>query len=175
MLFGKRISLRPMRECDLDWFYDGYSDLRNRGGHYPLRIRSEPHVRRTFAEDGYWRDDDGMLIIVDADGARLGYIEYFRPIGYLDAYELGYLLFDATAAGHGYVTEACRLLVDHLFETKRVNRLELRIHPDNAASIRIAEKCHFALESIARGVWYHRGRHHDLQVHALLRADWSAG
>lgn len=173
MLFGERVSLRPVREADLEWFYDGYSDLRNRGDHYPLRIRSEPTFRRSFAEDGLWSLDEGTLLIVDASGARLGYIEFFRAIHYLDAYEIGYLLFDSAAAGRGSVTEACRLLVDHLFETTRINRLELRIHPDNGASIRIADKCGFALEGRARGAWYHRGRHHDLHVYAMLRAEWS--
>jgi ribosomal-protein-alanine N-acetyltransferase len=137
-----------------------------------LRLQSEPQLRRAFAEHGFWSDDEGTLLLVDANGVGLGSIEFFRPVNYLDAYEIGYLLFDPQAAGRGYVTDACRLLVDYLFELKRINRLELRIHPDNAASIRVAEKCGFALEGTARGIWYHRGRHHDLCVYAMLRADW---
>jgi ribosomal-protein-alanine N-acetyltransferase len=172
MLFGERLSLRPLREADLDWFYDRYTDLRNRGDHYPLRIRSEPQLRRAFAEEGFWSDDEGVLLIVDPNRSGLGYIEFDRPVKYLDAYELSYLLLDPEATGHGYITEACRLLVDYLFQVKRINRLELRIHPDNLASIRVAEKCGFALEGTARGIWYHRGRHHDLHVYALLRTDW---
>jgi RimJ/RimL family protein N-acetyltransferase len=42
----------------------------------------------------------------------------------------------------------------YLLETKAIKRIRLVIHPDNAASRRLAEKCHFRHEGTARGAWY---------------------
>ena len=41
MLAGRRISLRPVRDADLDLLYDAYVDLKSRGLYYPLGIMSE--------------------------------------------------------------------------------------------------------------------------------------
>ena len=41
MIHGERISLRPIREADLDAFYAGNVDFRHRGDYFPLGLRSE--------------------------------------------------------------------------------------------------------------------------------------
>ena len=172
MLFGDRVTLRPLREADLAWFYEGNVDLRNRGAYFPRRTPSETKIRRAFDEDGMWAEHEGMLVIDIPDGPRIGHIEFYRAINYLDAYELSYLLYDTQQAGHGFVTEAVRLLTDYLFETRHLGRVELRIHPDNGASRRVAEKCGYVLDGTTRGAWYHDGRNHDIVVYGCLRTDW---
>ena len=67
--------------------------------------------------------------------------------------------------------EAVNLLVRYLFETKRVNRVRLVIHPENIASRRLAEKCGFRHEGTARGAWYNQGRHQDVEIYAILHED----
>jgi ribosomal-protein-alanine N-acetyltransferase len=62
-------------------------------------------------------------------------------------------------------------LVLYLFQTKRANRIRLVIHPDNLASRRLADKCGFHHEGTARGAWYHKGHHHDVEIYAILHAD----
>jgi RimJ/RimL family protein N-acetyltransferase len=42
--------------------------------------------------------------------------------------------------GHGYATEAARAVRDWAFRELRLTRLISIIHPDNAASIRVAER-----------------------------------
>ena len=51
------------------------------------------------------------------------------------------------------------------------NRIRLVVHPDNAASRRLAEKCGFRHEGTARGAWYHKGKHQDVEIYALLHDD----
>jgi RimJ/RimL family protein N-acetyltransferase len=41
----------------------------------------------------------------------------------------------------------------------------------NAASRRVAEKCGFKLEGIARGAMFHRGQNYDLEMYSILRAE----
>ena len=178
MLKGRLIHLRPVRETDLDRLYEAHTDIRARGAYFPLGVRSEPAFRREFAENGFWQRTEGMLVIVTADGEIAGHIEFFRPVSYWDAFELSYQLYDDRHAGHGYVSEAVRLLVDYLFANKKEHRIHLAIVPENAASRRIAEKCGFTLEGTARGAFFNGGRNVDVLLYSLLRTDprpWATG
>lgn len=171
MLHGSRITLRTVREGDLDALYDAHTDLASRGAYFPLGVRSEPTFRRRFAETGLWDREDGLLVLVDGEGAIVGHIEFFRPVSYWDAWELSYQLYGDAHAGKGYTTEAVQLLVDYLFATKRNERIHLVIVPENAASKRVAEKCGFTFEGVARGAFFNDGRSQDVELWSLLRSD----
>ena len=151
MLEGRGVRLRTVRESDLDALYEAHCDIRNRGPYFPLGVHSEPDFRRDFAEHGFWQKSEGMLLITALDGEVAGHIEFFRPVGYWDAFELSYQLYDDRHAGQGYVTEAVQLLVDYLFWAKKEHRIQLVIVPENAASRRIADKCGFTLEGDGPG------------------------
>jgi RimJ/RimL family protein N-acetyltransferase len=171
MLYGTRISLRQIRESDLDALYDAHADIRNRGEFFPLGVLSEPAFRKTFLDGGFWQKEEGTLLIVSGDGEIAGHIEFFKPVGYWDAWELSYQLYDEAFAGRGYVSEAVQLLVDYLFGAKKQHRIQLVIVPENAASRRIAEKCGFTLEGTARGAFFNDGRNQDVLIYSLLRTD----
>jgi RimJ/RimL family protein N-acetyltransferase len=171
MLHGNRISLRPVREADLDEVYSRHVDIRTRGAFFPLGVQSEPAFRRAFSESGFWQKDEGLLLVSTPDGHIAGHIEFFKPVSYWDAFELSYQLYDDRHAGRGYVTEAVQLLVDYLFATKKQHRIHLVIVPGNAPSRRIAEKCGFTLEGTVRGAFFNDGRNHDVLLYSLLRTD----
>ena len=171
MLHGPRVTLRPVREVDLDRLYDGHIAISARGAFFPLGVQSEPAFRRAFAENGFWDKTEGMLVILTGEDEIAGHIEFYRAVSYWDAFELSYQLYDARHAGKGYITEAVQLLSDYLFATKKDNRIQLVIVPENAASRRIAEKCGFTLEGTARGAFFNDGRSHDVLVYSLVRTD----
>ncbi len=165
------MTLRPVSPSDLDELYAAHTDIANRGEYFPLGVRSEPDFRRDYAENGYWQRDEGMLVIVNPDGDLVGHIEFFKPVNYWDAFELSYQLYGEQFAGRGFVTEAVQLLVDYLFATKKLHRIQLVIVPANTASARIAVKCGFQLEGTARGAFFNDGRNHDVVLYSLLRTD----
>ena len=171
MLNGSQISLRPVRGTDVEALYSAHTAIANRGRYFPLGVVSESAFRREFAENGFWQDGAGTLLIVSPVGEIAGHIEFFPPVSYWDAFELSYVLYDERFAGQGWVTEAVQLLVDYLFATKKQQRIQLVIVPENAASIRIAAKCGFALEGTARGAFFNDGRNQDVLVYSLLRTD----
>ena len=171
MLHGEHITLRPVRAADLDAMYTAHADIQNRGAFYPLGVLSESKFRAEHAENGFWEKEQGHLLIIAPDGSMAGHIEFFKPVSYWDAFELGYQLYDERFAGHGYVTEAVRLLVDYLFANKKQHRIHLVIVPENAASRRIAEKCGFVLEGTVRGAFFSGGRNKDVLLYSLLRDD----
>jgi [ribosomal protein S5]-alanine N-acetyltransferase len=171
MLKGKSITLRPVRDTDLEQLYAFHVDIDNRGDFFPRGLLAQPAFQKQFEETGFWSKDEGMLVIVSPDDALLGHIEFFKTVNYLDEVELSYQIYAPEQRGKGAATEAVQLLVRYLFEAKRFNRIRLVIHPDNAASRRLAEKCGFRHEGKARGAWYHKGKHQDVEIYALLHDD----
>jgi len=171
MLKGKTITLRPVRDTDLDQLYAYHIDIDNRGDFFPRGLLSQPAFQKQFQDTGFWSKEEGMLVIVSPDDALLGHIEFFKTVNYLDEYEISYHVYSPEHRGKGVATEAVQLLVRYVFETRRVNRIRLVIHPDNVASRRLAEKCGFRHEGRARGAWYHKGKHQDVEIYALLHDD----
>jgi RimJ/RimL family protein N-acetyltransferase len=171
MLNGKTMSLRPVHDTDVDQLYAHHLDIDNRGDFFPRGVVAQPTFRKRFQETGFWSKDEGMLVIVSPLAELLGHIEFYKTVNYLDEYELSYQVYAPEHRGQGVASEAVRLLVRYLFETKPVNRIRLVIHPNNKASRRLAEKCGFRHEGTARGAWYNRGAHHDVEIYAILHAD----
>jgi RimJ/RimL family protein N-acetyltransferase len=177
MLRGRQITLRPVLRDDLDELYARHIDLSNRGEYFPLGIASQPAFQKRFEDTGFWEPDEGMLVMVDGTDRLIGHVEFFRAVPYWDAYELSYQLYDTADAGNGYTTDAVRLVVDYLFDTRPRHRIHLVIVPHNAASRRVAEKCGFTLEGTVREPVFHRGRNIDVLMYSLLRTDprpWQA-
>jgi RimJ/RimL family protein N-acetyltransferase len=84
-------------------------------------------------------------------------------------YEVAYLAGPA-GRGRGLMTRAVRLVCGWLLD-EGVGRLELRTHPDNAPSQRLAERCGFQREGRERrSIWLH-GRRADAIVWSLLPDD----
>ena len=171
MLRGKHVTLRPVRQADLDAMYEAHVDITSRGAFFPLGVMSESTFKSRFAETGFWQREEGMLLITAEDAPMAGEIEFFKPVAYWDCFELSYQLYDQRYAGRGFITEAVQLLTDYLFGAKKQHRIQLDIVPENAASRRIAEKCGFTLEGTARGAFFNGGRNQDLLIYSLLRDD----
>ena len=168
MLRGERVQLRPMQEDDLDQVLELVGNFDTRGDFYPLFPTIEPAFRRAFAETGLWSSrtglggypeyDEGWLVILNTDDQVVGQATFFTINAYYrSGYEIGYRIYKPEDFGKGYATETVNLLVEWLFGEYKINRLELKIHPSNEGSRRVAQKCGFALESTKRGSWYHKG------------------
>jgi RimJ/RimL family protein N-acetyltransferase len=86
-----------------------------------------------------------------------------------DNYELAYLA-GAGGRGRGLMTRGVRLLCDWLF-VEGVGRIEVRTHPGNEASQRLAERCGFRREGVERrSIWLHN-RREDAILWSLLPDD----
>lgn len=172
MLRGKNVILKQVSESDLDLMWERHADIEDRGPFFPIGVMSKVRFRRQFDESGFWGENDGMLTINNSDSVIVGHIEFFNTVKYLDELELSYQIYGTQNRGKGIATEAVQLMTKYLFEKSKTNRIRLLIHPDNKASVRVAEKAGYHFESIARGIWYNRGRNHDLLIYALVRQEF---
>ncbi|MEZ5936296.1 MAG: GNAT family protein [Alphaproteobacteria bacterium] len=175
MIRGSTFLLRTVMEKDLDELVGLVGDVSRQGDYLPVQLVSQSHLREAFEKDGLWSENFKRLLIVGDDEKIIGSLWMFKPVPYFDAFEIGYTLYDRESWGKGLMTEAAGLVVDYLFMSSRVNRLEIRCDVENRASARIAEKLGFTHEGIARQATFARGRHHDMHQFALLRSDWVGG
>jgi ribosomal-protein-alanine N-acetyltransferase len=62
--------------------------------------------------------------------------------------QVGYWI-DSRMAGRGVIPTAVAMVADHCFDVVRLHRLEIAVRPENAASLRVAEKLGFRREGHA--------------------------
>lgn len=87
--------------------------------------------------------------------------------------EIGYWV-SHEAEGKGIVTRACRAALKYAFETRAMNRMQIRAALDNARSRAIPERLGFKLEGVERAGALVQGRFQDLAVYSMLAAEWKA-
>jgi aminoglycoside 6'-N-acetyltransferase len=85
--------------------------------------------------------------------------------------EIGYDLIPSQR-GKGYGTEAVQIIVDHLFLTKDIVRIQAVTNVGNKPSQRILEKTGFTKEGTLRKVGYVEGEWTDAYIYSILREEW---
>lgn len=107
-----------------------------------------------------------FLVFRSADAALLGGITVENMRGWpSDSATLGYWIGESHAR-QGYMTEALRLVVEHVFRATTITRLEAACVPENVASRALLLRCGFVPEGRARA-WLEiagRWRDHDRYV-----------
>ena len=87
--------------------------------------------------------------------------------------ELGYS-FARPYWNLGYATQALKAVVDAVFRSIPLNRLEAQHDIRNPASGRVMEKCGFRQEGILRNRILNKGEYVDAVLYAILRSDWES-
>ena len=138
-----------------------------------LNMPTEPgdpdfdRLRRRVVEGRRSGDRYDYVVSEVADSAALGSVIASRR--HRDNYELAYLAGEA-GRGRGLMSQAIRLLCSALF-AHGVGRLEVRTHPENEASQRLASRVGFVREGLERrSIWLH-GRREDAILWSLLPDD----
>lgn len=173
-----RLTLRPYTIGDLDELY---------------AIQSRPEVCRYL----YWTPRDREQVLeslrqkinataLDGDGDTLTFAVVLADTGQLigDVQlillsrvhrqgEIGYV-FHPDLGGHGYATEAAKVVLQIGFEEYRLHRIVGRIDGRNTASARVLERlgmrreAHFVQNEFVKSEWT------DEVVYAMLAREWQA-
>jgi ribosomal-protein-alanine N-acetyltransferase len=172
MIEGKRFQLRHVFKHDLERLTPLLNNLALRGDHLPYSMTAPQLIEHNFERDSVTPDALERLLIVDKQDDILGSLWHFKGAPYFNAREIGYILYKSDLRRSGIVSEAVAMLCDYLFKSRLLNRLEIRMNVDNIASEKVAVKCGFQKEGIARQASFSHGRHVDVNVYALLRREW---
>ncbi|WP_084777916.1 GNAT family N-acetyltransferase [Saccharibacillus sacchari] len=76
--------------------------------------------------------------------------------------------------GKGYMPEAVRAVLGFGFGPLAANKIEARVDPDNAASVRLMDKLGFVREGLLRQHEFEKGRYVDLAAYAMLKSDFDS-
>jgi RimJ/RimL family protein N-acetyltransferase len=85
--------------------------------------------------------------------------------------EIGYDLIPSER-GKGYGTEAVQIIVDYLFLTKNIVRIQAVTNVDNIRSRRVLEKAGFIKEGTLRRVSRIGQEWGDALIYSVLREEW---
>lgn len=169
MICGKLINLRMVKQSDLDELIPLMSDTVERGEFLSPNMVNEVSFKKNYMETGFWNEEFGRLLITDKSGKILGDIAFFKGVGYLPGFEIGYNILRREDRGRGYTTEALKLFSAYLFEIKSIHRLEVHADKNNVGSRKVAEKSGFTFEGIKRQAVFSRGEHCDLAIYSMLK------
>jgi RimJ/RimL family protein N-acetyltransferase len=172
MIQGSCFTLRHVRKDDLPQLLDLLNHPEAKGDYLPLDLILPGTLEQKFADEAVSKEKNETFLIVDEQGHIVGRVFHFKTVPYYNAREIGYGLFSSSVQRKGIMTEAVQLLVNYLFKTLLINRLEIHMHVDHIASEKVAIRCGFQKEGIARGAIFVRGQHADVALYALLRQEW---
>lgn len=153
ILYTKRTCVQEIALSDLDEMYelydgDGITDYTE-----PLYERQkEEAYTQSYIDYMYRYYGYGMWIVRDRNTGKLigrAGIEHYEESGSRNEsqaevlMELGYII-GKEYQKQGYAVEVCRAIIEYAKEELEIDQLHCFIHPENKASIRVAEKLGFS-------------------------------
>ena len=111
------------------------------------------------------------VVTLRETGAVIGTIGFIWYSEENRSAELGYS-YSREYWNRGYATQALQAVIDSVFLSIPVNRLEAQHDVRNPASGRVMEKCGLRKEGILRNRILNKGEYVDAALYALLRSDW---
>lgn len=173
-LHTARLRLRPFTAADAGSLFALHSDA-NVLRYWDAPRWTEPERAERFIAVCRQMEEEGSgarLAIEDAsDAAFVGWCGLTQWNRDHRSASLGYCLNQA-AWGHGYATEAARVLLQWAFDTLDLNRVQAQTDTRNAASAHILEKLDFRREGTLREDCVVDGEVSDSWVYGLLRRQW---
>ena len=173
MLEGKNVDLRVREREDIDFLAEHRNDINCMGEYWwTIEQRSKSEWMKQFDTPS---NLDILLevkrfIIQKKDGTRIGEIRHFldKPHHLM---ELACWLVPSERK-KGYATEATQLMVDYLFLSKEIARIQAIVDVRHIASQKVLEKSGFQREGTMRDESFDRGEWRDFYLYSILRREW---
>ena len=114
--------------------------------------------------------EPGRFIIERKDGTKIGYVRHWfvQPIRLM---EIGYFIIPSER-GKGCGAEAVQIMVDYLFLSRDISRIQAITNVENKASQRVLEKVGFKREGTIRKSAFVRGQWANAYLYSILREEW---
>lgn len=162
MLEGNSVNLKVMEKEDLPLYAEWVNEPEFLGKYIGLTQLSKSDAEKML-ENPY---EMKYFFIEKKDGSKIGLIFHFyvlHPAG--RQLEIGYALVPSER-GKGYCTEAIRAIVDYLFLSKDIPRIQA------CTSQKALEKAGFKKEGVTRKNFFNSGKWTDDCLYRILREEW---
>jgi RimJ/RimL family protein N-acetyltransferase len=173
---AESVRLRPVSASDLEQVVRLIWDPTAPGEFqwFGFRMDKAREIERRWHDDGLIGDELSFLSVAAGEAgeeACAGWVSWrrVRPA----TFEIGISLF-LEYRGRGIGTEAQRQLVDYLFATTPVHRVQAGTETGNVAEQRALERVGFRREGVLRGVGIRAGEWRDGVMYGLVRDDWKS-
>ncbi|WP_022906276.1 GNAT family N-acetyltransferase [Curtobacterium sp. B18] len=117
--------------------------------------------------------DVGFSVVDRTSDTLVGHVTLFGATLPVRAATLA-VMIGSEHAGHGYGTDAVRLLTDYGFREMGLNRIEIQVHAFNDRARAVYAKVGYHVEGVRREATFHDGRFHDEVIMSALARDWSS-
>jgi len=171
---GKRIFLRYLTLDDAKKIAEICHDKSiNRFTHvpYPYKIKDAVDFIKNSQKKIKTKEEFVYGIINKETNEIMGTISFVRISKRDNKAEIGYLL-GKKYRNKGYMTEACKILVDYGFRNMKFYKIHINCAKDNKASKNVIMKVGAKEEALLRKDIVLGGKYHDHYIHSLWRDDW---
>ena len=165
MLKGKTVNLRVVEREDLPVLAEWSNNPEYLGEFVWLPQQSRTEWEKRY--DGL-TPDTKWFFVEKKDGTKIGTMFHWL-IGNL--LEISCILAP-NERGKGYGTEATRLIVDYLFLSKDITRIQAHTDARNLVSQTVLQKVGFKKEGIIRKSVFAKGEWRDRALFSILREEW---
>ena len=165
--------MRVMEKGDLSFHLETTNDVSFYGEHGPVTAQMslfEAEKRFENPSPLVTICERARFVIEKKEGTKIGFTAHYlvQPTRLM---EIGYGIIPRER-GKGHGTEAVQIMVDYLFLSKDIPRIQAVTNVGNKASQRVLEKAGFKNEGTLREVGYVRGERTDANVYSILREEW---
>jgi RimJ/RimL family protein N-acetyltransferase len=180
LLEGKNVNLRVLERDDIDFLTECCNNIDFWGDNFPAGGMGIQTSKSEWMKDfdnptefqKKWNEkiDWKVFIIQKKDGTKIGLMWHNvnQPYGLMEIV----CFFVPSEKGKGYGTEATQLLVDYLFLSKNIHRIQATTNVGNKTAQRVLEKVGFKKEGTVRGLLFVRGAWTDYHLYSILREEW---
>jgi RimJ/RimL family protein N-acetyltransferase len=172
LLEGKNVNLRVMESDDVDFLVESLNDVDFDSEFLPISQTSKVEALRKFENPSQVAImcERQRFVIEKKDGTRIGTVAHWlaQPERFL---EIGYDVA-GSERGKGYGTEAVQLIVNYLFLSMDVARIQAFTDVRNKASQGVLEKAGFKREGTLRNAGFVRGHKADAYAYGVIREEW---
>jgi RimJ/RimL family protein N-acetyltransferase len=137
-----RLLLRPISEDDINDLFEFFADIETTKFLPGTKTRDQVKEWISLVFDSYQKDKFGPLAVINkSSNDFLGYcgIYQYKDIDGAEEIEILYGLLKRYLT-MGYATEAAKKIYEYGKNDLKINRFISIIHPDNANSVKVAEK-----------------------------------
>jgi RimJ/RimL family protein N-acetyltransferase len=165
LLEGRNVNLRIIEREDLPTLLEWNNDPEFIGEYEELRQETKTEWEKTYDN---LTADTKWFFIEKKEGTRIGTVFHFLTGNLM---EIGYFLVPSER-GKGYCSESVKIIVDYLFLSRELVRVQAINDVNNFASQRVLEKAEFKREGIIRKSSFIRGEWKDDCLFSILREEW---
>jgi RimJ/RimL family protein N-acetyltransferase len=172
ILEGKGLDLKLIEKDDLAQYLDWTQDWDFLGEFWPpVRHRPRYVAEKEFLEPKNPGLEFTRYYVQRKDGGRVGLAFHFWGSQNYNWMEIGYAIA-VPERGKGYATETVQILVDFLFLTRQLDRIQAVIDVENRGSQKVVEKVGFSREGELRSAYWTRGDWKNAYMYSITREDW---